>query len=129
MFGFGGWQTGTATVVSRRLLKEWRNNTEGSLGAKRRKFEFILDVRPDDGSLRYRATCTTSSFDYVQDNEVLVLCKPKSQKVKFDADRILNPKKYHPQQPKRSAAEDARWERMKDDEPGALPPPRGPDER
>ncbi len=47
MFGFGGWQTGTATVVSRRLLKEWRNNTEGSLGAKRRKFEFILDVRPD----------------------------------------------------------------------------------
>ena len=130
MFGFGGWQTGTATVVSRRLLKEWRNNVnEGSLGTKRRKFEFMLDVRPDDGSPRYRATCTDSRFDPVQGDEVKVKCKPAKQKVKFDADRILNPKKYHPQQPKRSEAEDARWESMKDDEPGSVPPPRGPDER
>ena len=124
MFGFGGWQTGTATVVSRRLLKEWRTHNEGSVGTKRRKFEFILDVRPDDGTPRYRATCTDSSFDPVQGDEVQVLCKPKSQKVKFDADRILNPGKYHPQQPKRSSAEEARWEGMKDDEPGSVPPPR-----
>jgi hypothetical protein len=128
MFGFGGWQTGTATVVSRRLLKEWRNNTEGSLGAKRRKFEFILDVRPDDGSPRFRATCTDSSFDPVQGDKLPVLCKSKTPKVKIDADRILHPEKYHPQQPKRSQAEDARWERMKDDEPGSVPPPRSPEE-
>lgn len=130
MFGFGGWQTGTATVVSRRLLKEWRNNlNEGSLGTKRRKFEFMLDVRPDDGSPRYRATCTDTRFDPVQGDEVLVKCKPAKQKVKFDADRILNPGAYHPQQPKRSESEEARWERMKGDEPGSVPPPREPDER
>lgn len=125
MFGFGGWQTGTATVVARRLLKEWRTQHEHSVGTKRRKFEFILDVRPDDGSPRYRATCTDSVFDNVQGDEVLVKCKPQSQKVKFDADRILHPEKYHPQKPKRSEAEDARWERMKEDEPGSAPPPRG----
>jgi hypothetical protein len=129
VFGFGGWQTGTAKVVSRRLIKEWRNHDEHALGAKRRKFEFMLDVRPDDGSPRYRATCTNSSFDNVQGDEVLVLCKPAKQRVKFDADRILNPEKYHPQQPKRTKADDARWERMKDEEPGSVPPPRGPDER
>jgi len=129
VFGFGGWQTGTAKVVSRRLIKEWRNHDEHALGAKRRKFEFMLDVRPDDGSPRYRATCTNSSFDNVQGDEVLVLCKPKSQNVKFDADRILHPEKYHPQKPKRTKADDARWERMKDEEPGSVPPPRGPDER
>ena len=128
MFGFGGWQPGTATVVSRRLLKEWRTQHEHSVGTKRRKFEFMLDVRPGDGSPRYRTTCTSSSFDYVQGDEVLVLCKPKSQKAKFDADRILHPEKYHPQQPKRSEAEDARWERMKGDEPGSMPPARGSDE-
>ncbi len=127
MFGFGGWQPGTATVVSRRLLKEWRTNDEHSVGTKRRKFEFILDVRPDDDTPRYRATCTDSSFDNVQGDEVQVLCKPKSQKVKFDADRILHPEKYHPQQPKRSDAEDARWEQIKGDEPGSVPPPRSPD--
>ena len=130
MFGFGGWQTSTATVVSRRLLKEWRNNTnQGSLGTKRRKFEFMLDVRPDDGSPRYRATCTDALFDPVQGDEMLVKCKPAKQKVKFDTDRILNPGKYHPQKPKRSEAEDTRWERMKDEEPGSVPPPREPDER
>jgi hypothetical protein len=102
MFGFGGWQTVTATVVSRRLLKEWRTQHEHSVGTKRRKFEFMLDVRPDDGSPRYRATCTTSSFDPVQGDEVQVLCKPARQKVKFDADRILHPEKYRPQQPKPS---------------------------
>ena len=128
MFGFGGWQPGTATVVSRRLIKEWRTHSGSSVGTKRRKFEFMLDVRPDDGSPRFRATCTTSSFDYVQGDEVQVLCKPKRQKVKFDADRIRNPGKYHLQKPKRSEAEDARWERMKDDEPGSVPPPREPDE-
>ena len=129
MFGFGGWQTGTATVVSRRLLKEWRSHNQGSLGTKRRKFEFMLDVRPDDGSPRYRATCVDSSFDFVQGDEVHVKCKPGKKKVKFNADRIRHPEKYFPQQPKRSAAEDARWERMKGDEPGSVPPPRGPDER
>lgn len=129
MFGFGGWQTGTATVVSRRLLKEWRNQNQGSLGTKRRKFEFMLDVRPDDGSPRYRATCTDSVFDNLQGDEVQVLCKPAKQKVKFDADRIHNPEKYHPPKPKRSDAEDARWERMKGYEPGSAPPARGPDER
>ena len=43
----------------------------------------MLDVRPDDGSPRYRATCTNSSFDNVQGDEVLVKCKPAKQKVKF----------------------------------------------
>jgi len=57
-----------------------------------------------------------------------VKCKPASQKVKFDADQILNPGKYHQQQANRSEAEDARWEQMKDDEPGSVPPPRESDE-
>jgi hypothetical protein len=55
-----------------------------------------------------------------------VKCRPKSQKVKFDADRILHPEKYHSQKPKQSDAEDARWERMKNDEPGSVPPAREP---
>ncbi|NYJ02674.1 hypothetical protein HNR19_003372 [Nocardioides thalensis] len=120
MFGFGGWQTGTATVVARRLLKEWRSaHTEHSRGMKRRKFEFILDVHPDDGSPRFRATCKDSVFDPVQGDTVPVLCKPTSEKVKLDAGRLLPGDR---KAPRRSAAEDARWQRMKSDEPGSTPP-------
>lgn len=122
MFGFGGWQTGTATVLARRLLKEWRSaQTEHSRGMKRRKFEFILDVRPDDGSPRFRAMCTDSVFGPVQGDVVPVLCKPKSEKVKLDADRLLPGDR---KKPHRSAADDARWERMRSDEPGSAAPPR-----
>lgn len=123
MFGFGAWQTGTATVVARRLLKEWRSaQTEHSRGMKRRRFEFILDVRPDDGGPRFRATCTDSVFDPVQGDTVPVLCKPGKEKVKLDADRLRPGSRK--KKPRRSPAEDARWERMRSDEPGSAPPPR-----
>ncbi len=119
MFGFG-WEEGTATVVARRLIKEWRSaQTEHSRGMKRRKFEFILDVRPPDGSPRFRATCKTSSFDPVQGDEVQVKCKPKSQKVRFDNDRMRGRRGSRKPQPK-----DDRWRDMLDDEPGSAPPPR-----
>ena len=121
MFGFGwGWQDGTATVVARRLVKEFRTASHaGGRTTKRRKFEFILDVRPGDGSPRYRATCTTSSFDPVQGDEVPVRCKPKSQKVRFDKGRRLGDRR-----PRREQKRDARWYDMLDDEPGSAPPPR-----
>ena len=120
MFGFGGWQQGTATVVARRLVKEWRSaQTEHSRGMKRRKFEFILDVRPADGSPRFRATCENSWHDPVQGDEVPVEYKPSSQKVRFDADRILVGRKARKPQPR-----DDRWSDMLDDEPGTPPPPR-----
>ena len=124
MFGFGGWQQGSATVVARRLIKEWRSaHTEHSPAMKRRKFEFILDVRPEDGSPRFRATCKNSSFDPVQGDEVFVEFKPKGQKVRFDADRILGDHR-----PRREQKRDARWNDMLDDEPGSVPPPRKPGE-
>ena len=119
MFGFG-WHEGTATVVARRLVKEWRSaHTEHSSSTKRRKFEFILDVRPEDGSPRFRATCENSSHDPVQGDEVPVQFKPKSQKVRFDSDRILGDHR-----PRRPQPQDDRWRDMLDDEPGTPPPPR-----
>jgi hypothetical protein len=119
VFGFG-WEEGTATVVARRLIKEWRSaQTEHSRGMKRRKFEFILDVRPPDGSPRFRATCKNSSFDPVQGDEVPVKYKPKSQKVRFDTDRITGDRRPRKPQPR-----DDRWNDMLDDEPGSVPPPR-----
>ncbi|WP_183099767.1 hypothetical protein [Nocardioides pelophilus] len=115
-----GWQEGTATVVARRLIKEWRSaQTAHSRGGKRRKFEFILDVRPADGSPRFRATCENSWHDPVQGDEVPVQYKPKSQKVRFDKDRIRP--NYGPRKPQ---PRDARWHDMLDDEPGSAPPPR-----
>jgi hypothetical protein len=118
---FGGpWQQGTATVVARRLVKEWRSaQTEHSRGMKRRKFEFILDVRPGDGSPRFRTTCENSWHDPVQGDEVPVEFKAKSQKVRFDKDRILG--NHGPRKPQ---PRDARWNDMLDDEPGSAPPPR-----
>jgi len=117
VFGFG-WEEGTATVVARRLLKEWYTSTGGEgRTMKRRKFEFILDVRPPDGSPRFRATCKTSSHDPVQGDEVPVKYKLKSQKVRFDNDRRRSgPRKPQPK--------DDRWRDMLDDEPGSVPPPR-----
>jgi len=124
MFGFGSWERGTATVVARRLLKEWRTSTQSvHRGMRRRKFEFILDVLPDDGSDQFRATCVNASHDPVQGDQVPVLFKPRSRKVKFDSDRILGKDRRRPRPP-RSPAEDARWERMKDGEFGEKPPPR-----
>lgn len=117
---FGRWQQGTATVVARRLIKEWRSaQTEHSRGVKRRKFEFILDVRPADGSPRFRATCEDSSHDPVQGDEVPVQFKPRNHKVRFDDDRIRGPRKPREPQPK-----DERWHDMLDDEPGTPPPAR-----
>ncbi len=119
MFGWG-WQQGTATVVARRLIKEWRDpHTESSAGGKRRKFEFILDVRPGDGSPRYRATCKNSVYDPVQGNEVPVRCKPKGQKVRLDMGRRKGDSGRRKPQPR-----DERWNDMLDDEPGSSPPPR-----
>lgn len=119
LFG-GAWQRGTATVVARRLIKEWRSaQTEHSRGMKRRKFEFILDVRPEDGSPRFRTTCENSWHDPVQGDEVPVQYKTKSQKVRFDKDRILG--NHGPRKPQ---PRDARWNDMLDDEPGSAPPPR-----
>jgi hypothetical protein len=119
VFGFG-WEEGTATVVARRLIKEFYSSPggEGRL-MKRRKFEFILDVRPPDGSPRFRATCKTSSHDPVQGDEVPVKYKLKSQKVRFDNDRMLRGSGPRKPQPK-----DDRWRDMLDDEPGSVPPPR-----
>ena len=118
MFGFG-WEEGTATVVARRLLKEYYTSTVGGgRSTKVRKFEFILDVRPPDGSPRFRATCKTSSHDPVQGDEVAVKYKAKSQKVRFDNDRTPGRRNRKPQ-PK-----DDRWRDMLDDEPGSVPPPR-----
>gem|GEM_PF-6915509 len=115
-----GWQQGTATVVARRLVKEWRSaHTAHSSGMKRRKFEFILDVRPDDGSPRFRATCENSWHDPVQGDQVPVQLKPKSQKVRFDKDRIRGRQGSRKPQPK-----DERWRDMLDDEPGTPPPAR-----
>lgn len=119
MFWFGG-EEGTATVVARRLVKEF-HSSQGESGRvmKRRKFEFILDVRPSDGSPRFRATCTTSSFDPVQGDEVPVKYKLKSKKVRFDNDRMRGRRGRREPQPK-----DDRWRDMLDDEPGSAPPPR-----
>jgi hypothetical protein len=119
VFGFGG-EEGTATVVARRLIKEWRSpQTEHSRSVKRRKFEFILDVRPPDGSPRFRATCTSSSYDPVQGDEVPVKYKLKSQKVRLDMRR----RKAH-SGPRKPQPRDDRWDGMLDDEPGTPPPPR-----
>lgn len=118
MFGFEGWQQGTATVVSRRLLKEWRDqHTETSAGGRRRKFEYMLDVRPPDGSPRFRATCTNSWKDAVQGDEVEVKFKPRRQKVKI----VQGGTRSRPRKPQ---PEDDRWRDMLDDEPGTPPPPR-----
>ena len=118
MFGFG-WEEGTATVVARRLLKEFYSSRGDRGGVmRRRKFEFILDVRPPDGSPRFRATCKSSSHDPVQGDEVPVKYKPKSQKVRFQTSRTLGPRRRNPQ------PEDDRWRDMLDDEPGSVPPPR-----
>ncbi len=119
MFWFG-WKEGSATVVARRLIKEFYTSTGGEgRTTKVRKFELILDVRPPDGSPRFRATCRTSSFDPVQGYEVWVKFKPKSQKVKFDKERMLGKRGPRKPQPR-----DARWNDMLDDEPGSAPPPR-----
>lgn len=119
MFGFG-WRQGSATVVARRLLKEFYTSASGEgRPMKRRKFEFILDVRPPDRSPRFRATCKSASHDPVQGDEVPVQYKPKSQKVRFDNDRILGNRRPRKPQPR-----DARWNDMLDDEPGSVPPPR-----
>ena len=119
MFGFG-WEEGTATVVARRLIKEFYTSTGGEGRAtKVRKFEFILDVRPPDGSPRFRATCRTSSHDPVQGDEVPVKYKAKGQKVRFDNDR--RPGRRGPRKPQ---PKDDRWRDMLDDEPGSVPPPR-----
>ncbi|WP_183094687.1 hypothetical protein [Nocardioides stalactiti] len=117
MFGFG-WQDGTATVVARRLVKEWRaQHTATSPGGKRRKFEYILDVRPPDGSQRFRATCTNSWKDAVQGDEVNVRFHPKRQKVKIVEGRSRS-------QAKKPQPVDDRWRDMLDDEPGTPPPAR-----
>ena len=114
-----GWQTGTATVVSRRLLREWRSSHTARGPMKHRRFEFIVDVRPDDGSPRFRSTCKSSWHDPVQGDSVPVQFKSKSQKVRFDKDRIRGPRRSREPQPK-----DDRWRDMLDDEPGSAPPPR-----
>jgi hypothetical protein len=118
MFGLEPWQRGTATVVARRLIKEWRETSETST-MRRRKFELILDVRPADGSQRFRATCTDSVKGPVQGDEVKVLVKVGKQKVKLDYGRSRPPKPR-----KRTSADEARWDRMLTDEPGSAPPPR-----
>ncbi len=115
-----GWEEGTATVVARRLIKEWRTaHTEHSPAMKRRKFEFIVDVRPNDGGPRFRATFKDSVHDPVQGDEVPVQYKAKSHKTRFDSDRILGKSRRRKEQPR-----DDRWERMMRDEPGTPPPPR-----
>lgn len=128
MLGFGRWQTGTATVVARRLLKKYQTSQTAAMPAMtRRRFEFILDVEPDDGSPQFRATCVDSAFDPVQGDTILVLCKPADQKVKFDAARMRHPER-HRSRPTRTKAETDRWHEMKRDEPGTPPPARQKEE-
>jgi len=120
VFGLESWQEGKATVVARRLIKEWRDqHTETSAGGRRRKFEYILDVRPPDGSPRFRATCTNSWKDAVQGDEVKVKFKPNAQKVK-----IVQSFKRNQAQKRKPQPRDQRWNDMLDDEPGSAPPPR-----
>jgi hypothetical protein len=121
VFGLGsGWEQATATVVARKLLKERRADGHSP---RRRTFEFILDVLPDDGSDQFRATCVNSWHDPVQGDRVPVLFKSRSRKVKFDRERI-HPTRAPKRKPRRDPAEDERWERMKDGEYGEQPPPR-----
>lgn len=120
MFGLEPWQRASATVVARRLLKEWSNHNAPGLPSKSRKYEFVLDVSPADGSPRFRASCTSSWASPVQGDTVRVLAKPGREKVKFDKKRAGGTRK----KPQRSAEEDARWERMLEDEPGSVPPRR-----
>lgn len=119
MLGFERWQPGTATVVARRLLKESRSTDTRT---KLRKFEFILDVRPDDGSMRFRATCSDWLHDPVQGDEVPVLLKVRRQKVKLVSSRALHERRVG--RSRRAPADESRWQRMLADEPGSAPPPK-----
>ncbi len=110
------WEKGTATVVARRFVREV--NASRAHGPRRRKFEFILDVVPSDGSPDFRATCVEWS-NHVQDDVVNVEYKARNGKVRFDRVRTGGRKK----RPVPKTDVD-RWQAMIRDEPGTAPPPR-----
>ena len=103
MFGLG-WRTGTAKIVKRRLLKEWRDGPPRGTPRQRKRFEYIVDVEPDDGSPPFRATLTDSWLGAMPGERRPV--KHKRTKVRFDADRILPVRSA---KPRRSKADDAAW--------------------
>jgi hypothetical protein len=100
-----GWKTGTATIVRRRLLKEWWDAPPRGAPLHRKRFEYIVDVEPDDESPPFRTTMTDSWLNAMPGERRPV--KHKKTKVKFDADRIL-PRRTG--KPKRSEADDATWQ-------------------
>lgn len=103
MFGLG-WRTGTAKIVKRRLLKEWWDAPPGGAPLHRKRFEYIVDVEPDDGSPPFRAAMVDSWLNAMPGERRPV--KHKGKKVRFDAGRILPGRSG---KAKRSKADDAAW--------------------
>ncbi len=51
------WAGAQATIVQRRMVKEWHSNS--ALGESARMYEYLADVRPDDGTPAFRASLYT----------------------------------------------------------------------
>lgn len=48
------WAGAQATIVERRMVKEWHSNS--ALGESARMYEYLADIRPDDGTPAFRAS-------------------------------------------------------------------------
>lgn len=112
MFGLG-WKTGTAVIVKRRLLKEWWDAPPRGARIHRKRFEYIVDVEPDDGSPPFRTTLTDSWLGAMPGERRPV--KHRKTNVKFDSDKILPDRSG---KPKRSKADDEAWDATLESGPG-----------
>ena len=113
MFG-RGWKTGTATIVKRRLLKEWWDAPPRGARVHRKRFEYIVDVEPNDGGPPFRTSLSDSWLGAMPGERRPV--KHRKGKVRFDADRILPDRSG---KPKRSKQQDADWQSTLDAGPDA----------
>jgi hypothetical protein len=82
-----GWESGQATIVTRRVVKQGHAGEAGHLSWA--QYEYIADVRPDGPAAPFRATFGDPRngihFSAPEVGQVVkVKFHPKSQKVKFD---------------------------------------------